>query len=123
MTTHERGINMQASMPLTAKEAAVLLGISARQIYCLAEEGKIPHYRFGGAVRFERIDIEKYKQSCRSNGKRTRAKPVAGATNLTASLTGKESGLVAYFRKAGLDPARKHSTAKRRRASMLKLAV
>src|ERR1041384_7088397 len=109
--------------PLKVKEAANLLGISVRQMYCLAEEGKVPHYRFGGAVRFERIDIEKYKQSCRSNGKRKRATPVAGATNLTASSMGKESGLVAYFRQAGLDPARKHSTAKRRRASMLKLAV
>lgn len=42
---------------LTAKEAAALLGISAREVYRLVGAGKLACYRFGTAVRFEKADL------------------------------------------------------------------
>ena len=52
-------------MTLTAKEAAKELGLSARKLYELAASGKLACYRFDGAVRFDRADLEIYKTSCR----------------------------------------------------------
>lgn len=58
---------------MNAKEAAALLGVSARQVYDLAApEGPIPCTRIGrpGSKRprvvFEQADIEEYKAQCRS---------------------------------------------------------
>lgn len=98
---------------LTAAEVAAILHISARKVYELAASGQLASHRFGAAVRFEPADIEAYKQSCRLPAT-TRA---AGSTNLTASLPGADSGLTAYFRKAGREPKRKPSTSGKQRAS------
>jgi excisionase family DNA binding protein len=37
----------------TADTLAELLGMSAKSIYKMANEGRIPSYRIGGAVRFD----------------------------------------------------------------------
>ena len=51
---------------ITAREAAARLGLSSRKLYELAASGKLACYRFGGAVRFDRADLEAYRASCRS---------------------------------------------------------
>ena len=38
---------------LTAAEVAELLHVSGRLVYQLVSKGEIPHFRIGGAVRFE----------------------------------------------------------------------
>jgi len=38
---------------LTVSDVASLLNISARQVYKLAAEGRIPRFRVGGSVRFD----------------------------------------------------------------------
>lgn len=64
---------------MNAKEAASLLGLSARKLYELAQTGQIACYRFGGAVRFDRADLEAYKTSCRSPATTRAAAPVLAA--------------------------------------------
>lgn len=57
--------------PVSAKEAADMLGISPRAVYDLAAPaGPIPCLRFGRAVRFDRKDIETYR-----DGRRPKAQP------------------------------------------------
>jgi excisionase family DNA binding protein len=52
--------------PLTAREAAALLGISVRAVYDLAAPaGPVPCLRFGRAVRFEHKDIKSYRDGLR----------------------------------------------------------
>ena len=101
---------------LTAAEAAPMLGLKPRTLYALAKAGKIACHRLGvgdGAVRFELADIEAYKQSCRLPA----TTQAVGSTNLTASLPESDSGLTAYFRKAGREPKRKTSTSGKQRGS------
>jgi len=38
---------------LDARELAQVLGVSARMVLRLAEQGRIPHYRVGRLVRFD----------------------------------------------------------------------
>ena len=91
---------------ITAKEAAAVLGLSARKLYELAASGQMACYRFGGAVRFDRADLETYKASCRSPA----TTPANGSISLTASLPGSGSALTAYFRKAGVKSRPTNST-------------
>lgn len=98
---------------LTASEAAAYLRISTRKMYAMAASGEVACHRFGAAVRFEQADLDAYKQSCRLPAT-TRA---AGSTNLTASLPERDSGLTAYFRKAGREPKRKPTTSEKRQGS------
>ena len=93
---------------LTASQVARQLGISARKVYSLRAEGKLAGYLFGRAVRFDPVDVEAYRASCRSSG--TRAIKV-GATSSTVSLKVGGSELAAYFRKAGLKPRPRPSSA------------
>ena len=105
---------------LKAAQAGVLLGLSARKVYALAESGALACHRFGSAVRFDPADIEAYKHSCRLPAT-TRA---AGSTNLIASSPERGSGLTAYFQKAGRAPKRKPSTsAKLRDSTRLQLVA
>lgn len=54
-------------MPISAQQAAVLLGVSPRKVYGLAAPGgPIPCYRIGRNVNFDETDILEYKQQCRS---------------------------------------------------------
>lgn len=92
---------------ISAKEAADMLGVSRSKMYDLAASGKVASYRFDGALRFERADLDTYKESCRSV---STAQTSAGVTSLTATLRGADTELASYFRKAGLAPKRTRST-------------
>lgn len=44
---------------ITAKQAGLILGVSARAVYDLAASGRLPSYRpLPGAVRFDPADVE-----------------------------------------------------------------
>lgn len=45
---------------LSTKDAARHLGITPRVLYRLIDEGKLPAYKFGRAVRLRRLDIDIY---------------------------------------------------------------
>jgi excisionase family DNA binding protein len=48
---------------LTIREAAVLLGVSEKEVIDLAEKGQIPAYKIGGVyLRFKRQQLEEYKE-------------------------------------------------------------
>jgi excisionase family DNA binding protein len=48
---------------LTIREAALLLGVTEKDIIDLAEKGRIPAYKIGGVyLRFKRQQLEEYKQ-------------------------------------------------------------
>jgi len=48
---------------LTIREAALLLGVSEKDVIDLAEQGHIPAYKIGGVyLRFKRQQLEEYKQ-------------------------------------------------------------
>jgi excisionase family DNA binding protein len=86
---------------LTAKEVAEYLGLAPRTVYTLP----IACYRFGSSVRYDLKDVEAYKQSCRSQGKREDS-----GFNLTASSPDGESALASYFQKAGRKSKRTNTT-------------
>jgi excisionase family DNA binding protein len=99
---------------MKASQVAESLGLAKRTVYELHATGKLAGYRFGSAVRFDPTDVETFRTSCRSAGT---PETSAGATNLTASLKAADSGLAAYFQKAGVKPRPTPSTAKSRAAS------
>ncbi len=43
---------------LNTKLAAAMLGITARTLYKLVDQGSVPGYRMGRVIRFRRSDIE-----------------------------------------------------------------
>ena len=45
---------------ITATEAAQLTGLARRTIYALAEQGRIPHYRIGSALRFDPVELAEW---------------------------------------------------------------
>ena len=45
-------------------EAAVLLGLSPRELYRLLNEARIPSYRVGRLIRLKRVDIDAFIGSC-----------------------------------------------------------
>lgn len=98
---------------LTPKEAAEYLRLSTRKVYSLAASGEVACHRFGTAVRFAQEDLDEYKTKCRSPA----ITQAAGSTSLTASLPERDSGLTAYFRKAGREPKRKPTTSEKRQGS------
>ena len=53
---------------LNVKEVAALCSMSVRNIYRLTDEGRMPKpVRIGGAVRWRRVDIEKWVEGgCKS---------------------------------------------------------
>ncbi|MBR8656736.1 helix-turn-helix domain-containing protein [Achromobacter sp. Marseille-Q0513] len=98
------------SEPISALEAARLLGVSPRHVYDLAApDGPIPCYRVGRRISFELTDLLEYRQSCRSIATQN---AVSTSLNSTARLKVRESALVAVFRKHGLEPRPTPSTAR-----------
>lgn len=51
---------MQVEEPsvLTVPEVAKLLRVSRQSVYIMLRTGKLPHFRVGNKVRFNRADIE-----------------------------------------------------------------
>lgn len=43
---------------LTAPQVAAKLGLSRSQIYAMVAERSIPHYKIGGSIRFNPIEID-----------------------------------------------------------------
>jgi excisionase family DNA binding protein len=99
----------QQALPLmTAEEVAQALRLGLSTVYGLARSGELPSIKFGEAVRFDPLDVETFKASCR----RTTTKPAsAGATNLTGLLTDADSALASYFQGTGRQPKRKPTRA------------
>lgn len=95
---------------LTAQQVAQRLGIARSTAYALP----IPRYKHGTAVRFDEADVLAYEESCRST---TTPASAAGDSNFAARLPVDPSGLGAFFRRAGLVPKPKPSTAANRRGS------
>lgn len=82
---------------MTIQEAALMLGLSKRKLYELAQSRKIACYRFGSSIRFDIEDLEVYKTSCRLPA----TVQATGTINLTASLPVRGSELTAFFLRAG----------------------
>jgi excisionase family DNA binding protein len=54
----------QVEMPLTVRQAALYLGVSAQTVYLWVERKQIPHLRvMGRNIRFLRSDLEPYRAS------------------------------------------------------------
>jgi putative molybdopterin biosynthesis protein len=49
---------MEFEQSMTVEEVAKLLRVSRQTIYNMIRAGKIPHFRVGNKVRFNRADIE-----------------------------------------------------------------
>ena len=47
---------------LKPAQAARRLGISTRELYRLIDEGEVPAYKFGRAVRLLATDVEEYRR-------------------------------------------------------------
>ena len=103
--------------PLSVKQAAAALGISPSKVYELARAGKVAHYRFDTAIKFELSDLEAYKASCRQPCQSPATIRANGSTSLTASLPANGHGLTAYFQRAGLKSRPKNLTVSKPPAS------
>ena len=88
---------------VNAREAALRLGVSARQVYDLAApNGPIACMRIGRRVVFEEPDIEEYKKQCRFI---VTANAVSSSLSSTVvSPVRVVSGLESAFQKLGLKP-------------------
>ena len=86
---------------LTAADVAAQLGLSKRKVYELAASGRLAHYRFGDAVRFEQADVDTYRAACRSNGTPATS---AGGGSSSAVWRASATGILDCFRKAGVEP-------------------
>ena len=54
---------MELEDALTVPEVAKLLRMSRQTIYNMIREGKIPHFRIGTKVRFNRADLDALMQT------------------------------------------------------------
>jgi putative molybdopterin biosynthesis protein len=59
---------VQHEATLTVPEVADILRVSRQTVYILVRTGKIPHFRVGSKVRFNRRDIEAMMKSVTSTG-------------------------------------------------------
>jgi len=64
-TGGDRGNGAARPALLTVRQAAAMLTVSIRQVYNLINEGKLPHYRIGNAIRLSEADVEDYLADCR----------------------------------------------------------
>lgn len=55
----------QIERPLSAKQAAAILGVSTKTVLRMAESGEIPAYRVGDLWKFKRSEVEAYFESQR----------------------------------------------------------
>ena len=63
--THTTAI-VASELPLTVKEAAKFLGVSAQTVYLWVERKQIPHLRvMGRNIRFLKSDLEPFRASFR----------------------------------------------------------
>lgn len=94
---------------MNAKQAALRLGVSARQVYDLAApNGPIACMRIGRRVVFEEPDIEEYKRKCRYIAT---VNAVSSFSSSTAVLQVRvASGLESAFQRLGLKPRLTPST-------------
>lgn len=105
---------MSEAATVKPKDAASFLGLSTGKVYTLARTGKLTCYRFDGAVRFDRADLEAYKTSCRSPA----TTPANGSSSLIASSPERGHALTVFFQKAGRKSKPKSLTASKPPASM-----
>ena len=54
---------MELEASMTVPEVAKLLRMSRQTIYNMIREGKIPHFRIGNKVRFNRADLDALMQT------------------------------------------------------------
>lgn len=54
---------MELEASMTVPEVAKLLRMSRQTIYNMIREGKIPHFRIGSKVRFNRADLDALMQT------------------------------------------------------------
>ena len=54
---------MELEASMTVPEVAKLLRMSRQTIYNMIREGKIPHFRIGTKVRFNRADLDALMQT------------------------------------------------------------
>ncbi len=88
---------------ITAAEVARLLGIKARTVYDIAYSGRLTCYRIGGAVRFDPVDVEAFKQSCRVDARHpTPQRPSRAGVNLTGLLADPHTDLLRFFESRGV---------------------
>ena len=60
----ERAYEQQDECPLTVREAAKYLGVSAQTVYLWVERKQIPHLRvMGRNIRFLKSDLETFRAS------------------------------------------------------------
>ena len=50
---------------MTTAEMAQLLAVNKRHIYRLVQEGRIPHYKWGRLLRFDRVEIAAWLEEFR----------------------------------------------------------
>jgi len=50
---------------LSTKEAAEMLGVTARTVYRFIDEGNLPAYKFGRVIRVKAVDLEDFVEGCR----------------------------------------------------------
>jgi len=50
---------------LSTKEAAEMLGVTARTVYRFIDEGDLPAYKFGRVIRVKEADLENFVVGCR----------------------------------------------------------
>jgi excisionase family DNA binding protein len=48
---------------LTVRQVAERLGLSRAQVYAMCSSGKLPHHRFGGAIRVSEEQLAAYLRS------------------------------------------------------------
>ncbi|MFH0738328.1 MAG: helix-turn-helix domain-containing protein [Candidatus Omnitrophota bacterium] len=59
---------------LTIRDAALLLGISEKEVMDLAESGKLPAYKIGGVyLRFKRTQLEEFRKTLTTATHHTKA--------------------------------------------------
>ena len=71
---HEPQSSLAVELPMTVKEAARYLGVSAQTVYLWVERKQIPHLRvMGRNIRFLKSDLEpfraQFKYEVEKNGK------------------------------------------------------
>lgn len=71
--TADSGLLTAEELPLTVRQAAAYLGVSAQTVYLWVERKQIPHLRvMGRTIRFLRSDLEPFRATFRQevgNGK------------------------------------------------------
>ncbi len=62
---------MSNESPIDAKEAAKILGVTARTVIRLADKGEIAGFKVGDVWRFRRLDLENYIEAQINKRKRS----------------------------------------------------